>query len=146
MRYLSSIILIFFLFNIFYFLFSVDLAFAQTAWGKGIWYGAKCGGSPLGAGEGPRGSCSLCDAIIVAQNIIQMLFEIAVPIAVIMIAWGAFVFMTAGGSEERITKGRKVMTAAVIGLTIALGAWIIVSTILHLLSGNLAFPWNNVSC
>lgn len=125
------------LFIILYSLFP-SVVFAQAL---NIWEGTSGGGCNQASS-----GCNLCDAIIVAQNIIQMLFELAVPIAVAVIVWGAFLFITAGGSEERVGKGKKTMTAAVIGLVIALAAWIIVNTILHVLTGDINFPWADVSC
>lgn len=130
------------LLSIFYFLISAGTVFAQGPLGF-IWRGTSC--TPDQA-KGPTGVCTLCDAIIVAQNIINFLFELAIPIAVAMIVWGAFVFMTAGGSEDRVASGKKIMTSAVIGLVIALGAWVIVNIVLHALTGTVNFPWNEVRC
>ena len=135
--------LILFLLIVIIFLLNAPLVFAQSAWQKGIWYGTGKEGVTCNNLEG---GCDLCDAIKVAQNIIQMLFELAIPLAVAMIAWGAFVFMTAAGSEERVKQGRKIMTSAVIGLAIVLGAWIIINVLLHLLTGKVNFPWHTVSC
>ena len=43
-----------------------------------------------------------------------------------MIIYGGFVWLTAGGSEDRIATAKKVISAAVIGLIIVLLAWAIV--------------------
>jgi hypothetical protein len=133
-----------------YWLLVAPVAFAQqnclklpTAWQRGIWCGTGTAGT---ACNNLAGGCTLCDGIKVTQNIIQMLFELAIPVATAMIAWGAFVFMTAGGSDERVKKGRQIMTSAVIGLVVVLGAWIIINTMLHLLTGQANFPWNTVRC
>lgn len=108
-----------------------------------IWEGTGSEGGPTCNVQGP---CTFCDAIKVTANIVKLLFQVAIPIAVAMIVYGALRLMLAGGSEEQITKSRKVMTSAVIGLVIALSAWIIVNTLLHVLTGNPSFPWNNITC
>ncbi|KKU75857.1 MAG: hypothetical protein UY02_C0041G0011, partial [Candidatus Giovannonibacteria bacterium GW2011_GWB1_47_6b] len=45
------------------------------------------------------------------------------------IVWGGFVIMTAGGSEEKVKKGKGIITASVIGLAILFGSWLIVTVI-----------------
>ncbi len=112
-----------------------------------IWQGAYCGASTtIGAAGGPKGPCNFCDGLIVGSNVIQFIWQIATVIAVGMIVWGALVLLTSGGSEERVSRGRKIMTSAVVGLAIALAAWLIVNELLHLLSGNPSFPWSQVTC
>mgnify|MGYP001053266598 CR=1 FL=1 len=146
MKFIKKIrkkLIIFLLVVIVYWLSITPVVFAQTAWQRGIWYGTGKGGVTCNNLEG---GCDLCDAIKVVQNIIQMLFELAFLITGGMIAWGAFVFMTAASSEERVKKGRKIMTSAVIGLVIVLCAWSIINVLLHLLTGQVNFPWHTVEC
>lgn len=111
-----------------------------------IWEGAKCGASSAITTGGPVGACDFCDALVVASNIIQFIWEIATAIAVLMIIYGAFVMLTSGGSEERVSQGRKAMLSAVTGLVIALVAWLFVNELLQFLSGNPSFPWSQVTC
>ena len=111
-----------------------------------IWRGATCGGeAPITTG-GPTGPCSFCDGLIVIKNIINSLFKIAIPLAVLMIIYGGVRLMIAGGSEENVKKARGIIKMAVIGLIITLAAWIIVNTVLHFLTGNPNFPWSQISC
>jgi len=59
-----------------------------------------------------------------------------------MIAWGGIVIMTAGGSigteksPSRVSKGKKIITTAVIGIAIALGAWLVINAIFLALTGS----------
>ena len=46
-------------------------------------------------------------------------------VAVIMIIYGGFVWLTAAGNEERIASAKKIISAAIIGLVIILLAWAI---------------------
>ncbi len=103
----------------FYFLFSANSALAQG--GPFI----NCDASkPPGAG-----GCGIPEFVAFVKNIINYLFVIAIPLAVIFIVWGGFVIMTAGGSEEKVKKGKGVITASVIGLAILFGSWLIVTVI-----------------
>lgn len=69
------------------------------------------------------GSADLQSTVI---NIVQWLLGFLGLIAVIVILYGGFVWMTAGGNEERITKAKQIITAAVVGLIVVLLAWAIV--------------------
>lgn len=59
----------------------------------------------------------------------DFLFTLGVPLAILFILIGAFQFMTAGGNEERIKKGKKTLLWAIIGLIIILLASAITSII-----------------
>lgn len=59
-------------------------------------------------------------------NIVQWALGFLALIAVIMIIIGGFMWMTAGGNEEKVEKAKKMISAAVIGLIIVLLAWAIV--------------------
>jgi len=109
----------------------------------GIWENTGEGGVTCNKA---KGGCTICDAIIVTQNIITYLFLIAIPLAVAMIIWGGIVLMTAAGSEERVRKGRDIITKAVIGLLIVFAAWIIVNTVINFLAREPNFPWHTVTC
>jgi len=59
-------------------------------------------------------------------KIIQWVLGLLGLIAVIMILYGGFIWMTAGGNEERVETAKKIITAAVVGLVVVLLAWAIV--------------------
>ena len=61
-----------------------------------------------------------------------ILFDMALPIAAIMFAYAGFLLVTAGGGEAK-TKAKEIFTNTVLGLVIAVAAWLIVSTILSIL-------------
>ncbi|MBU0612475.1 pilin [Patescibacteria group bacterium] len=70
------------------------------------------------------GSADLQETIV---SIIQWVLGLLGLVAVIMILYAGFIFITAGGgSEERVEKAKKMMTGAIIGLVIILLAWAIV--------------------
>ncbi|MBI4836846.1 MAG: hypothetical protein HY813_00350 [Candidatus Portnoybacteria bacterium] len=55
-----------------------------------------------------------------AYRIANYIFLVVVPIAVIAIIWSGILFLSAGDSEERITKAKRAITYSIIGLAIAL--------------------------
>ncbi len=113
---------------------------------QNIWKDAYCGGKTRIVDGGPTGPCGFCDAVIVTNNIIGYLTQLGILITVAMIAYGAITMMISAGDQGKFGEGKSKMTSAVIGLVIVLCAWVIVSTILHLLAGNNAAFWNQVQC
>jgi len=68
------------------------------------------------------------------NNVIYfILFYMTVPIAAIMFFYAGFELITSGGSTEKRGTAKKVFTNAVIGLVIAVGAWLIIRTLLSIL-------------
>ena len=100
--------------------------------------------------------CTLCHLFIMAKRIFDFLFlYLAIPLGVLMIIIGGAFILTAGGSPERTGQGRKILTAAIIGIVIFFASWIIVNTVLSFLttggppSGIVPIfgkPWNQINC
>jgi hypothetical protein len=80
---------------------------------------------------------SITDLIIRLQNIV---WAAAGGIVIAMMVWGGFLFMTAGGNEERIGKGKKVLTYAVGGVIIIVLSYVIVTIFVSALGGNTQDP------
>ncbi len=102
------------------------------------------------------GACTFCHALIVVQNAIAILFQVAIPVAVIFIIIGAIIMMTSGGSESRLKTARAFMTNAAVGLAIGLASWLMINTIVKLIA-NSSFRtttgetrdlriWNRIEC
>lgn len=60
---------------------------------------------------------------------------IAIPLAVIMIIYAGFLFVTAGGNEEKIRRARRNLLWTVIGVAIILSAKVLITYIQSLLGG-----------
>lgn len=99
-------------------------------------FGYDLGCSPAKAPK--DGGCGIKEFLGLVRHLIVWLTIIVIPIGAAVIIWGGIVIMTAGGSEERIKKGRKVITTAVIGIGIALGSWLIINAIYLALTGAVA--------
>ncbi len=67
-----------------------------------------------------------------------LFWDIASPLAVIMVLIGAFQFMTSAGDPEKVSRARKTIMYAAIGLVVALLAGGIVSIIRTFVSGSSA--------
>ena len=100
-----------------------------------------------GFGQNP---CTYCDLLVLADGIIRFLMYIIFPIATIMIGWGGIVIMTARESPERVKQGRAIITAAVVGILIALLSWLILDTIFKVIAPNFEAaslgPWQQLRC
>ena len=125
----------------FVFLFGVSFAALPLAvQAAGL---VPCGGQ----GQNP---CTWCHLMQLAKNIINFMMYIVFPLTAIMIVVGGIMIMTAGGSTERVAKGREIVTAAVVGLLIALLSWLIIDTIIGIIAvgwDNLKIgPWNKLKC
>jgi len=107
---------------------------AQTGGGRGLLPRILPNCDPTLPPSDPLG-CGLTAFVLLIRNIIKYLTYIVIPIAVIMFIWAAYVIITAGGSPAKFDKGKAIMTTAVIGVVIALGAGIIVGLIYQLFTG-----------
>ena len=77
------------------------------------------------------GVTSIPDLINGIANFIA--FQIAPPIITIMVLWGAFKMLTAGGNESKFQEGKKTITYAIIGAAAVLLASGITSLIKNFL-------------
>ena len=63
-------------------------------------------------------------------------FTVAAPLAGVIMAYGGFKLITSGGNETERTKGMNAIWAAVWGILITFGAYVIVNAIIGGLAGN----------
>jgi len=116
-------------FFLIFFLFSISLfSFSQAS--------ASCTGGivPCGTEGCP---CTFCHIFELIHNIINFLlipcdFNHNLPliplIAVLMLIIGGFYLLTAAGDPERFSKGKKIITAVVVGIVICFLAWVFLNT------------------
>ena len=70
--------------------------------------------------------CTFCHVWNLLDNVVKFLIQFAFAAGAIGIVVGGFFIMTAGGSESRVTKGREIITTAVVGVLIVLVAWVVI--------------------
>ena len=89
-------------------------------------FGLKYGGE-TGLGEQ--------DVRSTIASIINVALGLLGIVAVVIVLWGGFRWMTAGGNEEKTGEARKIIFAGIIGLAIILSAYAIASFALKELAG-----------
>lgn len=82
-----------------------------------------------------QGSCNISAFLTWIRQIIRFMLTVAIPLGVLFIVYGAFVIITAGGSESKVEQGKGIITAAAIGVAIAFASWLIVTTVERILKG-----------
>lgn len=75
----------------------------------------------------PTGPGGLISVIV---QIINYGLYIIGTIAVAFIIWGGFVYITSAGNDEGIKKAKTIITYAIIGLIVAIVAWVIVNAVI----------------
>lgn len=71
------------------------------------------------------------DLLSTVTNVINWVLGLLGLVAVSYIIYAGYQWLTAGGNEERVTKAKKILTNAVIGLVVVLFAWAIVNFIIN---------------
>lgn len=92
--------------------------------------------------------CDLCDLLHVGQNFFYLLLEAGTLIAVGVIVYGAIRLMTAGGSKNLAEEARKIITNAIVGILIAIGGWVIINTIIFIITPDKGTNsnWFSIEC
>jgi len=70
-----------------------------------------------GAIENPLGTESFTELV---NRIATWVFNIGIALATVMFLWGALLFMTSGGSPERVAQAKRTMVWAAVGLVVCL--------------------------
>ncbi len=63
------------------------------------------------------------------ENVAKIVAQIGFPIAAIAIIYAGFLFVTAGGNEEKLKKAKTTFLWSIIGTALLLGAWAIAEAI-----------------
>jgi len=72
-------------------------------------------------------------------NIIRAAFSVVGVVFFILLLYGGFLWMTAGGNEEKVKKAKSLMVNSVIGLLIIIAAYAISEFVIRLLLGGEVF-------
>ena len=63
------------------------------------------------------------------NNLLNIGLGVAVTVAAFFLMWGAFMYMSAGGSPRQMESGKSAMVNAVFGLAVALSAKVVAGMI-----------------
>lgn len=102
---------------------------------------------PCGTSTTPP--CTLCDIFVMVKNIIDFILVAIFILAPIYVLWGGFEILTSAGETGKVSNGKKKITAAVVGIIIALVAWTGLGMLFNALVSvgpGFPWPWNEVRC
>jgi hypothetical protein len=95
-------------------------------------------------------SCKFCHIFVLFDTIYGFVLKMVGVIATVMFVIGGFYILIAGGRPEMLGKGKKILFAAVIGLVIIFGAWVIINTVFSAIGvsewTNLKEGWHVINC
>ncbi len=82
-----------------------------------------------GSSGGLKNPLSVCTFAAFISKITKIVAQIGLPIAALAIIYAGFLFISARGSEDKITKAKTTFFWAIIGTALLLGAWAIATAI-----------------
>ncbi len=72
-----------------------------------------------------------------AMSLVKLLMTFLGIIAVVIMLYGGFLWMTAAGNEDKVDQAKKLIMAAVIGLIVILSAYLIINFVVTNVSNSL---------
>jgi hypothetical protein len=109
-------------------------------------------GDPLViCGTSTTPACTLCDIFRLAKIIVQFITTGLFVIAPIFIVMGGIRILIGGAKPDEVQSGKKMITNAIIGIVIALVAWVVLNMIFNELAKapgdeGIPWPWNKITC
>ena len=109
-------------------------------------------GDPLViCGTSKTSDCTLCDIFRLAQIIVKFITTGLFIIAPIFIVIGGIRILVGGAKPDEVQAGKKMITNAIIGIVIALAAWIVINMIFIELAKapgdeGIPWPWHEIDC
>ena len=86
--------------------------------------------------------CKWQDFITLANNVLQFMIYLAVIVSAVMFAYAGFLYLTSGGSADKVKKAHSVFWSVFVGIIITLVAWVAVDTLLNILTGKGVQEWS----
>ena len=90
--------------------------------------------------------CTWCSIVQMIQNLINYAIYLGVLATAIMFAYAGFLYLTDGGSSEKVGKAKKMFSEVLVGLVCILGGWLLIDTLMKALTGDKIGPWNKIQC
>ena len=98
--------------------------------------------STLGTPCYARGDCGLNDFIKIIDASYTTIFGYIGSIALLMFMVGGVLFLISGGNQEKVSKAKKLMISAVIGLLIVFASYLIIDFVLKGVGYENIDTWN----
>ncbi len=84
------------------------------------------------AGQGPF-DCKFEDLVKTGETILEFLVQLGTVIAVIVISYAGFMYMTSGENAGKVKQAHQLIWYTVIGFLIVISAWLLVRVLLNTL-------------
>lgn len=88
-------------------------------------------------------NCDFDAFVNTIAKLLEFLFQLTTIIAIIVITYAGFLYLTAGENSGNISRAHQLLWYAVIGFLIALSAWLIVEVLLNSLNVDQQFKPTN---
>lgn len=109
--------------------------FGLRPWYEGLTEGGEGGCHIKSPGVDGEGNSELPAFIwTIVLNILTDIMVLVGYAAIIMIAWGGYLYMFSRGLPDRAEKGKKTLISAIVGLIIAMLSSVIMNTIVSILT------------
>ena len=89
----------------------------------------------IGSVKPPTAGLSTKSFAEMVLGIVNVALGFVTVIALAVIIYGGFRWMTAGGNEESVGEAKKILTAGIIGLVVILIAWVLITFASSLVGG-----------
>ncbi|MFC1623223.1 pilin [Patescibacteria group bacterium] len=95
--------------------------------------------------------CTLCHLFIGINNVLTWGRNILVSVAFLAIVVAGIIYIVSAGSQQTMEMAKTMLKQALIGFVVVLGAWLIVNTVMNLIStrsdlGVNATSWSEFEC
>ena len=77
----------------------------------------------------PDDPCTIGKFLEGVQGVIRFLILLVAPIAVVMFSYAGWLYMSSGGNTSKISKANAIFTSVLVGIGLALGAFLIIDII-----------------
>lgn len=104
----------------------LSLFFVQSTSAQGL--------VPCGNGNNASNACTLCHFIVGIYNLVDFGLKLLVVVAAVGIFISGVMYIMAAGSEKTITSAKSFLSSSLIGFSVVLGAWFIISTVMWVFS------------
>lgn len=74
--------------------------------------------------------CGKEQLFVLFNTLVEFGLSIVVFLVAIAIVFGGFLILTSAGNPEKVSRGRKAITSAIVGAVIVFSAWLIVNTLI----------------
>ena len=106
---------------------------------------------PCGRSDQGGSMCTLCHLIIGIKGLIDYGFTIMLIVGIVMIVIAGIVYIVSAGNDGVMKTAKGLLTNALVGFGIILGAWLIINTTMWVLGtkGDLGIgvhSWNSFTC